>query len=293
MLPIKLVDNVFTDVLLALLTILEAWHEKGLQDSLYTQLLALQEEKGEQVTTLANQLAKIDKAIRGWELDKQSAREQEYKPGIDEANKQLKLLHVAKAAIQAKAQQAESERAELAECTSLVDEAIHRWASLPFERKRRFVRLLVERANMHEVAPHIIQLDALLREPFRHAFTVHLFRKSGSHEAWTDDEMERLRTMYPRADRLDILKAMPTRTWASIQHIADDKHLQRLTRLNTSGIDAHLSYADVQFIQELGINPGQALRELQRDALMLAFTQFSDNLKSASGRALRPLCGTK
>lgn len=287
-LPVRLVDSVFTDFLLTLLTVLEKRHEKGLQDSLYKQLTALQEEKGEQVTTLEDQLAKIDKAIRGWELDKQAAREQEYKPGIDEANKQLKLLHTAKLALEAKAQKAEREKNELAKCRSLVDEALHRWDSLKFERKRRFVRLLVEKANMREVAPHIIQIDALLRDPFRNDFTIYLFRKSGTHDTWTDEELECLRRLYPHADRLAILQALPTRTWRSIMHIASDNGFVRDTRLNTSDIDPCLSYADIQLIQALGLNPGQTLHEIQADAIVLALTQFSEKLKSAPVPAPHP-----
>ncbi len=71
-------------------------------------------------------------------------------------------------------------------------------------------------------------------------------------------------------------------------HIASDNGFVRDTRLNTSDIDPCLSYADIQLIQALGLNPGQTLQELQADALMLAFTQFSDKLKNAPVHAPHP-----
>ncbi len=249
--PIDLVDGAFSGALKAVLVALKQRHKDGLQDSLHEQLTALQQEKTEEVVHLDSALANIDKAIRGWELDKQSSRETGNKAGLDEANKQLALLYAAKQALQMKASRAEIEQAEIAECRSLHQQAVNRWDSLKFEKQRRFVKLIVAHANITEVSPHILRLDITLNQPLHATMTGYLYRQRGSREGWSEEEKRTLRRLYTYADRRDILQALPDRVWDNIVSMAGDMGLQRATYLNTSGIDNRLTYSDYVLLQEL------------------------------------------
>ncbi|HYB01142.1 MAG TPA: hypothetical protein VED37_13070 [Ktedonobacteraceae bacterium] len=62
-----------------------------------------------------------------------------------------------------------------------------------------------------------------------------------------------MRDLYPQADRLAILQALPTRSWQSIIAWANDMGLKRYTQLNTSGIhDILLCWKDAQLLQAHG-----------------------------------------
>lgn len=228
--------------------------ETGLEDGLNKLWEASYQEKTQAAQDFTRQLAQIDKAIRGWELDKQSAREQEYKPGIDEANKQLKRLHEAKAALQAKAERAIMEAAELAESQDLIKEALHQWETMPFDRKRRFVRLAVEQANVSVVSPHVLRLDITLRDPFYCTSSRYIYCLHGRRSVWSTQEMDTLRAMYPQANKQAILEALPTRSWKNIIRQAGEIPVLRGTRQhNTTVIHKSLSYADATFLASLGL----------------------------------------
>ena len=64
-----------------------------------------------------------------------------------------------------------------------------------------------------------------------------------SEEEWTEEENDILTHAYPHADRLEVLKALPERSWESIIKQASFKGIARYTRLNTSGIADTAAYA--------------------------------------------------
>jgi hypothetical protein len=254
MIRVALLDGAFTDAILRVLTALEQQRLDGLQNSLHEELQALHEEKVEEAASLESQLANIDKAMRGWELDKESCRETGNKHGLDEANKQIKKLYDARLAIEAKAQEATAEAEDVAECQSLHAQAVHDWNSLKFEKQKRFVRLIVQQANITTVAPHMLQLEVTLHPIIKATLVGYMYRAKGSQSVWSDEEVELLRSYYPQADRIDILRALPDRTWAAIIQQANGMGLKRLHRLNTSDIAYTISYSDAVIMDEVGIS---------------------------------------
>jgi DNA invertase Pin-like site-specific DNA recombinase len=257
--PVALIDTTFSDAVKAVLVALEQRHKEGLQDSLHKQLTALQQEKTEEVISLTSALANIDKAVRGWELDKQSSRETGNKAGLDEANRQLARLYADKTAMQDKARFAHKEQAELAECRSLHQQAVQRWDSLKYEKQRRFIKLIVAHANITKASPHILRLDISLKPPLNTTMTGYLYRKYGNKQAWTEEEKRTLARLYMYTDRVDILQALPVRGWNNIVAMAGIMGLQRATSLNTSGIDDSMTYSDYTLLQEL---------DMQKDTCM-------------------------
>jgi len=82
---------------------------------------------------------------------------------------------------------------------------------------------------------------------------LYLYRKEAGRQPWSEEDEHVLRDLYPQADRLAILQALPTRSWQSIIAWANDMGLKRYTQLNTSGIhDILLCWKDAQLLQAHG-----------------------------------------
>jgi len=249
--PVSLVDHEFSTALRLMLLELEKRHEQGIADSLYDLLQEAQETVAQEGDTLAGELAKVLKGIRQAELDKHL--EEEYADGVRDATRRLKRLHADREALEAKLARSEKEHADLAECQSLSEVALHQWDAMKFSTKLRYVRLMVAQANMTAASPHFLRLDIVIGTPFYRLLTGFLYRSHGSRAPWTPEEMDALRRLYPTADRLDVLKAIPMRSWEAIVQQANIASLPRSTRLNTAGIPEHLSYADVLLMQQENI----------------------------------------
>lgn len=251
--PVSLVDHEFSTALRLMLLELEKRHEQGFADSLYDLLQEAQETVAQEGDTLAGELEKVLKGIRQAELDKSIALEEEYADGVRDATRRLKRLRTDREQLEAKLARSEKEQADLAECQSLTEIALHQWDSVKFATKLRYVRLMVAQANMTAASPHFLRLDIVIGAPFYRLLTGFLYRQHGSRAPWTPEETGALRRLYPSADRLDVLKAIPKRSWEAIVQQASIAGLPRSTRLNTAGIPEHLSYADVLVMQQENI----------------------------------------
>ena len=254
-------DTAFSNALVKFLATLELRHRQGLQDSMYDQLNELQEKKEEEVISLEQALENIDKRIRQIERDKRLASEQDYEQGVIDAMKELKHLYADRKAVEAKARQADTEEAELAECKTLIQCAVENWNGLPFERQHRFAQLCVLRANISKVAPHFVKLEVDLKEPLGCTLTGHIFRSRGKRPlAWNKDEEEVLCRMYQHSNRLEILQALPGRSWVSVEnhasemHLKGVMHLERHKRDTTSAVHEALTYDDYVLMGQVGIN---------------------------------------
>jgi hypothetical protein len=248
---IDMIDEAFTGQLLTVLLVLEDRHRKGVSDSLYEQLAAMQQETQEEGLSLTMSLQNVHKAIAGWELDKQSCRETGNINGLHTANLQLTKLYADRDAITLQIQETESEEADIEESMELTQQVIDHWDSLPFDVQRQYTQLIVHSATLTEAAPHFLRLDITLKPPFSTSMRGYIYRFKGTKAIWTDGEITTLQQLYPHADRLHILQALPLRTWDSIIQYASSKHIARTTLLDTSGIPTYLTYADMQFLQRI------------------------------------------
>jgi DNA invertase Pin-like site-specific DNA recombinase len=121
------------------------------------------------------------------------------------------------------------------------------------EESRRFIRLFCESIELSEYSGHVLTLTIRWRAPFAQTDMLYLYRKEAGRQQWSEADEQVLRDLYPEADRLAILQALPTRSWQSITAWANDLGIKRYTLLNTSGIhDTRLCYADWQLMQEHG-----------------------------------------
>ncbi|MFL5692203.1 MAG: recombinase family protein [Ktedonobacteraceae bacterium] len=250
---IDTLDKVVSNGILMVTTALEERHRKGLQDSMYEQLAALQQEKATEVKDFQKQLANIEKGIREAEMEKRAALAEEYEPGVRAAIKQLRLLDEAKTALEEKQSRAATEESEIAETKSLLVEVVTKWNKMPFERKKRFIKLMVLRANLTEATPHFLKIEIDLRDPLSCTLVGHFHRARGSKPPWSDEENEKLAALYPQADRKDVLVALPTRTWEAIVQQAGIKGVKRYARLNTSNMPESMTHADMALCERIDL----------------------------------------
>jgi DNA invertase Pin-like site-specific DNA recombinase len=258
-LSVKRVDRAVTGAILTLIVSLEQRHKEGLQDDLNQIITTLQEEKAAEGIDLQKTLANIRKGIQEAELEKKVALEELYEPGVRAATKQLKLLHAAEEAIELKIAHADKEQAELAKTKDLLQEAVELWEKWDFETRQRFIRLVVEGATMTEVTTHIIRFDIDLREPLGCTLVGYIYKHRGGKETWTDEESATIIQMYPQADRIDILKALPRRTWDCCARQAQLLGVKREKRVNTALCPYDLTYADITLMQEVGLGKDETI----------------------------------
>ncbi len=129
--------------------------------------------------------------------------------------------------------------------------------------KPQFVLLLVQRVELTEVSPHILKITLTFKPPIGCTTTGYLWRVRGDKAAWSDEELSTLRRLYPRADRLDILKALPKRTWRNIKCYGYKKGIKRLVDTRKAPFHNDCTYEDWQVIQRVQTtHPGFGLGKI-------------------------------
>jgi len=253
--PVRVIDDAFSDAFVkVLIGIKQAATRPGeptTMDALAATVDQLSQEKISEANDIAEALKNIEQGVREWELSRRVAMKELYEPGVEEATRQLKSLHATKAMLQEKAKQADNQRNELARTHSLIEEATEQWGTMPFERKRQLVSLIVASADMTMGSPHILKLTIELKPPVQGRLTGHIYRQHGSSVLWTDAENQRIREMYPSADRAAILQAFPMRNWVSIVMQASTLKIKRHTALNSSKLSDRVAYADDAVLETL------------------------------------------
>ncbi len=207
------------------------------------------------------QIARYEKSIRtkqaqlaalGEDFDIETAKQ--YNADIKADRAELNALREAKT-------KAEVEESGIA--------AIHqrlRAKSLPaiedIKDNRRFLRLLAESITLDEYSGHFLTLTIVWRSPFSQVDVCYIYREDSGHQAWSTEDEQALRELYPDADRLELLQRFPTRTWSGIYTWANQMGLSRNTQLNTSGItNRYISLKDYELVQAIGSMPGRAYQE--------------------------------
>jgi Resolvase, N terminal domain len=119
------------------------------------------------------------------------------------------------------------------------------------EDSRRFIRLVCERIELNEYSGHILTLTIKWRAPFAQTDVCYIYRTEAGRQHWTDTDEQVLQTLYPEADRAEIMQAMPKRSWQSIKAHASVLGIERRTHVNALGNHRdHMSLLDVQMMRE-------------------------------------------
>jgi len=206
-------------------------------------LVSVDEQISNYQETIKIKQAKLD--ALGEDFDRETA--QQYNQDIKDARANI-------AALQAKKKAAAPEEQDLRDlCTELWNFRNH--GKRTNEKLRRFIRLATDAVVIDEYSSHFITLTVVWCAPFAQKDICYFYREDGGRQPWSEQDMADLTALYPYADRLEIMRRFPTRSWISImaQATSDEMRLKRLTTLNTFGIvDRSLSLADHELMQRYG-----------------------------------------
>ena len=230
-------------------------------------LVSVDEQIARYEQTIANRQAVM--AALGTKIDKATA--EQYNQDIIDARANLNALL-------AKKNEASAEEQDLRDlCTELWEFRTH--GKKTNEKLQRFIKLATDIVSIDEYSSHFIRLTVIWCTPFAQKDVCYFYRKDGGRNGWSEEDEADLAALYPSADRLAIMERFPTKTWLCIMSYANDRHIQRNTNRNSSGInDRSLSLADWELLQQYGWN-----REKSAHWLLDVPVTESDDLAALSG----------
>ncbi len=254
---IKAVDNAFVQVLLKVLAARREQEEKegNIENGLYAKLRQLQNEKEQEVSSIDSQLEQAQKLIKKHERLKAIAEEEDNEEEYRVQVRTLKRLNEAYKALEAKSKEAATDKEDAEECETLIECVMNDWKGLKFAKRLRFVNLVTESVTITSASPHFIKMVVKFKPLLECSVTGYMYRRTGEQgDKWSEDERKMLEELYPHADRADILRRLPNRTWASILGRATFWRISRFTRLNTSNMHESLAWQDAEILEKLHLD---------------------------------------
>ena len=138
----------------------------------------------------------------------------------------------------------------------------------PFSAQKEFINLTVTATFLHVVAPHWIQLDIAWSHPQWTAQRLYIQRPYGPRPIWTEEEQEILIAHYPSATKLELLQMFPAKNWIAIAKKGSLMRIHRDAQRPVT-VPAHLSWFDLQFMQEQGIAIPAACQRLVNEETVI------------------------
>jgi len=137
------------------------------------------------------------------------------------------------------------------------------WPYKPFELKKSILRLLIKRVVLDQMSTKFYRV--MIEWKYRDWGTeqTYLMHQDGGRKEWMEEEIALLLEVYPREkDRLDIMRALPDRSWRAIGHMASSLGInpgkglgkgkgKRFKRHPPE--ELHLSWSDMEWLKEQGL----------------------------------------
>jgi Resolvase, N terminal domain len=115
-------------------------------------------------------------------------------------------------------------------------------------------KALTTNMTLSQITSHWVQLDVDWLPPGWGSDRAYIYRHIGSTPQWSDEELVRLKELYPKASKDDLLQTFPTRTWLSISGKAQRQGIYRDVAREGAAIPETLTWQDWRFMQEQGLN---------------------------------------
>lgn len=116
------------------------------------------------------------------------------------------------------------------------------------EHSLGFLRLLCDAIVLDEYSSRFLTLTVRWAVPFERTDVCYIYRPRAARQEWSAEDEHTLCTIYT-ADRLDIMKAFPTRSWVSIKERATKLGLERPDTRYELTFPYSLSYKDYELLQ--------------------------------------------
>jgi hypothetical protein len=142
----------------------------------------------------------------------------------------------------------------LADFHTELEKLIAVWEGKSLQARRAFVNTLVKDAVLDSMAPRWVRLVITWIHPDWGTEALYIFRqKRGTKTQWAEEEVAILREKYPRGDREELIRLLPSRSLLVIRNQAEELGIVReiITRKALS-VPTNLSLDDWHFMQSIG-----------------------------------------
>src|SRR2546421_7083953 len=139
---------------------------------------------------------------------------------------------------------------KLSEYKILMEKLAPYWDKLTLEKKKALALALVKKVTLDSLAPHFLHFTIEWDNPTWGVDKGLIWRKQGTAPEWSEEEKEMMRLHWAIAERDELMRLLPQRSWTSMQIMAQDLHVTREVKSKPNGIPFMLSLLDWQLIQE-------------------------------------------
>ena len=228
-------------------------------DKIIEELTRVQASNAQALVSVAEQIARYEKSIANKQAVLAALGESIDVPTAQKYNADIKADRANLNALREKKNAAAVEESQLRELRDKIIDVLK--GDSDRDVVRRFIKLATDKIELAECSAHFATLTVYWSSPFAQVDVCYVWLANGVHENWEDDELARLRELYPSADRLAILQAFPTRSWSALMAIALDRGMKRYTSKNSSDLPIQLAMRDQEIIGLLGFNPGSGYED--------------------------------
>jgi len=122
-----------------------------------------------------------------------------------------------------------------------------------YEKKLKFIRLVAKSVSIEEVSPRWLKVVIVWKGAYASTDVAYVWCTFGSHNLYSEEELDVLRTLYAHESKATILTALSRRSWYSITRQAKAIGLSRMSRYHGLRMDRGLCMDDVNFMESVGI----------------------------------------
>ena len=200
--------------------------------------------------------AEIEEAEKAEDYEKKELKERLKQLIVDQINT---LEHERRNLIQAKTTLEEQAASELGSLDKELENLETSWPKKTFEKRRSLINFLVREVVIDTMSTHWLRVQVLwLHEEWGREEEMYYCRNTGRKKEWAQKEKDILRAHYATMPKPALMQLLPDRGWEAIRSYALMKGLTRTLRGRpvgeTIGGDDHMSYTDIQFMKEQGID---------------------------------------
>jgi len=130
------------------------------------------------------------------------------------------------------------------------------WPGKPFQLKKALVELLAKRVIIDYVTPRFWKVQVVWSYSEWGTEERLIDRHIAGSKPWTPKEKEVLKAMYERGDQIDIMRALPDRTWRGICDAATALGLRRQESKKETIQDHAITICDIALLEEKGLTLG-------------------------------------
>lgn len=143
----------------------------------------------------------------------------------------------------------------------LVLEHADHWENYSMSEKHKFLEQVIEEVTISFPTPHWIEVTITWINPEWGTDTGYIWDKGrkGANPNYSDEEIEKVKALYPAGTQREVLEALPMRTWQSIIRMAYLLKLSRKHQWRNESIPPFWSIEDITFAEEKGIDTAKMM----------------------------------